>query len=427
MDKREAKESTLLTDMEGNMKYLKELVKDERCLDVLSQKLNEFNVFDVLKSAHHELKHSNVIAWLLNPHESHLMGRRFFDAFIRRLADFTHDSDFLVKAYLDTDVDIEILTEEMNIDLLIVAENKKSKLIIAIENKIWSKEHSKQLPRYRKILEDIYKDELGWHRFYFYLTPDGETSKDDAEHWDPISYREVYDSITEVMPDITESNSSKSFIQQYCKVIEREVMGQSEIEDLCYAIYRRHVHALNQIFSTVGCDGSPLRTLMESVLKKLEDEKKILLCKDKGHYTKPAFHTVKMDGFLGKKAAGCNGSWGNDYLYVFWFDRRNPKKVTLRFEVGPYRATEAELCKINAMVRAVAGNTKGKDKTPEDQYCCIWQCNTAFNTERKDFSADVLEEWVRRCIEELFQYESNWIDKANKKLEENHADAKSTE
>ena len=409
------------------MQYLKELVKDERCLDVLSQKLDEFNVFDVLKSAHHELKHSNVLAWLLNPHGSHLMGRRFFDSFIRRFSDFTRESEFLVKAYLDTDVDIEVMTEEMNIDLLVVAE--EAKFIIAIENKIWSKEHSKQLPRYRKMLEDIYKDELGWHRFYFYLTPDGDMSKDDTRYWNSISYREVYDSIAEVMPDITESNSAKSFIQQYCKVIEREVMGQSEIEDLCHAIYRRHIHALNQIFSTVGCGGSPLRTLIESVLKKLEDEGKILFCKDKGCYAKPAFHTTKMDRFLGKKAAGCNGSWGNDYLYVFWFDRRDPKKVTLRFEVGPYQASEDELCKINAMVRAVAGssNTKGKDKTPEDQYCRIWQCKTAFNTEQKDFSADGLEEWVRKSIDVLFQLESTWINNAKKELEENHVGAKSIE
>lgn len=424
MAKRSIKKAELI-DMEDNMKCLKELVKDERCLDMLSQKLAEFNVFDVLKSTNHELKHSNVLAWLLNPHGSHLMGRRFFDAFIRRLADFTRTSDFLVKAYLDTDVDIEILTEEMNIDLLVVVED--AKLIIAIENKIWSKEHSKQLPRYRKILEDIYKDELGWHRFYFYLTPDGDKSKDDAEYWNPISYREVYDSIVEVIPDITEVNRAKSFIQQYCKVIEREIMGQSAVEDLCYAIYRRHAHALNQIFSTVGCDGSPLRTLMESVLKKLEDEGKILFCKDKGRYAKPAFHTVNMDRFLGKKATGCNGSWENDYLYVFWFDRRNPKKVVLRFEVGPYRATEDELSKINAMARVVTGYTKGKDKTSEDQYCRIWQCKNPFNTERKDFSADVLEKWVRKCIEELFQQESDWIDKAKKELEENRVSAKSAE
>ena len=75
MAKRGTKKAELLTDMEDNMKCLKELVKDERCLDVLSQKLDEFNVFDVLKSTHHELKHSNVIAWLLNPHGSHLMYR----------------------------------------------------------------------------------------------------------------------------------------------------------------------------------------------------------------------------------------------------------------------------------------------------------------------------------------------------------------
>lgn len=425
MTKRDTKKLELLTDMEDDMKYLKELVKDERCLDVLSQKLDEFNVFDVLKSAHRELKHSNVLAWLLDPHGSHLMGRRFFDAFVRTIAESSVASNFLVKAYVDYNANIQVSTEVMNIDLLVVVED--AKLVIAIENKIWSKVHDQQLSRYHEILESTYK--RGWNKFYFYLTPNGDVPTDDSKHWSAISYQDIYDAIQEIMPDIAETNQAKPFIQQYCKVIERESMGQSEVEDLCYAIYRRHAHALNQIFSTVGCDGSPLRTLLESVLKKLEEEKKILFCKDKGHYAKPAFHTVKMDDFLGKKAAGRNGSWGNDYLYVFLFDRRDSKKVTLRFEVGPYQATEDELCKINAMVRAVTGssNTKGKDKTSEDQYCRIWQCKTTFNTERKDFSADGLEEWVRKSIEDLFQQESTWIDKAKKELEENHVDAKSIE
>ena len=421
MAKRDTKKAELLTDMEDNMQCLKELVKDERCLDMLSQKLDEFNVFDVLKSAHHELKHSNVLAWLLNPHGSHLIGRRFFDAFVRTIAESSVAPNFLLKAYVDYNANIQVSTEVMNIDLLVVVED--AKLVIAIENKIRSKEHDQQLSRYHEILESTYKK--GWNKFYFYLTPNGDVPTDDSKHWSAISYQDIYDAIQEIMPDIAETNQVKPFIQQYCKVIEREIMGQSEVEDLCYAIYRRHAHALNQIFSTVGCDGSPLRTLLESVLKKLEEEKTILFCKDKGHYAKPAFHTVKMDGFLGKKAAGRNGSWGNDYLYVFWFDRRDSKKVTLRFEVGPYQATEDELCKINAMVRAVAGssNTKGKDKMPEDQYCRIWQCANAFNTQSKNFSTDQLDKWVGNCVNEVLQQETNWIDNAKKELEGKHASA----
>ena len=422
MRKQIHKDSTLPTDKVDYIICLKELVKDERCLDELSKKLNEFNLFDVLKSAHWELKHSNVLAWLLNPYGNHLLGRRFFDAFIKRIADSSVESNFLVNAYVDNAVDIQVSTEEMNIDLLIVAE--AAKLVITIENKIWSKEHDKQLSRYREMLESIYK--VDWHRFYFYLTPNGDASNEDSGHWSPISYQDVYDAIQEMMPDIAASNPAKPFIQQYCKVIEREIMGQSEIEDLCHAIYRRHTQALNQIFDTVGCGGSPLRTLMENVLQKLEEEKMILFCKDKGYYAKPAFHTVKMDNYFGNKANGCSGSWGNDYLYVFWFDRRDPQKLTLRFEVGPFQATTDELDKINSMVRTVVDKKKVKDKTSEDRYSRIWQCKDPFNTHSKNFSTDELGKWVRKCVNEVLEQESNWIESARKELEGKHASTQTT-
>ena len=40
-------------------------------LDELSAKLAEFNIFHVLKSEKSEIKHSNVLAWLFDPKESH--------------------------------------------------------------------------------------------------------------------------------------------------------------------------------------------------------------------------------------------------------------------------------------------------------------------------------------------------------------------
>ena len=70
-------------DPQSDLANLQALIKDEQCWTELTGKLNEFNVFDVLKSVDYEIRHSNVLAWLLNPFESHMTGRRFFDALVR--------------------------------------------------------------------------------------------------------------------------------------------------------------------------------------------------------------------------------------------------------------------------------------------------------------------------------------------------------
>ena len=57
-----------------NIKELKRLyykLLEETDLDVLEIGLKEPNIFQILKSTNNELKHSNFLSWLLNPHESH--------------------------------------------------------------------------------------------------------------------------------------------------------------------------------------------------------------------------------------------------------------------------------------------------------------------------------------------------------------------
>ena len=43
-----------------------------------------FNVFDVLRNAEYEIRHSNVLAWLLTPGETHGLGDKFLRGFIEK-------------------------------------------------------------------------------------------------------------------------------------------------------------------------------------------------------------------------------------------------------------------------------------------------------------------------------------------------------
>lgn len=50
----------------------------------LNQQINSFNALKVLKLENHEIRHSNVLAWLLDPKENH--GLR--DVFIRKMLEY---------------------------------------------------------------------------------------------------------------------------------------------------------------------------------------------------------------------------------------------------------------------------------------------------------------------------------------------------
>ena len=362
-----------------------------------------------MHNARHEIRHSKVLAWLLNPNESHNVGRVFYDLFARRVYDITQDPEFLIATYLCEEAEIRVDTEIMKIDILVTVPSEK--IAIAIENKTGSKEHDVQLIRYRNTLETIYKDCEGWRRFYFYLTPAGDPSKDDPQHWNPISYEIVVKALKGTLSRMDLSNQAKQFVQHYCTMVEREIMNQSDIEELCRKIYRRHARALNLIQEIIGQGESPIQALLYNTLESLEKGGKIVLCRDKGNYVKPAFHTKAIDEYFGTRKSD-DGSWGNKYLYVFWFERRDLEKVRLYFEVGPYKASTTEYAKIGAMADAV----KFKRKISE-RYSRIWCYGRVFNA--KDSSdADKFSEWVKAGVEEVLQQQGAWIETAQKELED---------
>lgn len=62
------------------IKALEELLLDEDFI-ILISKTGRLNVFYALQLQNQEIRHSNFLAWLLNPNESHKLG----DAFLKEL------------------------------------------------------------------------------------------------------------------------------------------------------------------------------------------------------------------------------------------------------------------------------------------------------------------------------------------------------
>lgn len=53
---------------------LQNFLLDIDCLDELLLWTRRFNLFDILKISRTEIRHSNMLGWLLNPNENHGLG-----------------------------------------------------------------------------------------------------------------------------------------------------------------------------------------------------------------------------------------------------------------------------------------------------------------------------------------------------------------
>jgi hypothetical protein len=234
----------------SEIKYLEDFVLRNPNLDKLENLLEEFNIFETLKITQAEIRHSNVIAWLLNPTENHGLSNYFLKQLFKFLV--SANSKYFEKlpvSVFDFELfsygKVEIRREWNNLDILAIIEEDSKKIVVAFENKIKTSEHSDQLTRYRKLIEKEFPNTVN---LLVYLTPDNLIPSDDA--WIPFNYDTIADIIGDILQYRKDSLSSPValFLSQYNTILRRYVVGQSEVEKIAVEIYKKHKEALDIIF-----------------------------------------------------------------------------------------------------------------------------------------------------------------------------------
>ena len=105
-------------------------------LEELNNLTGHFNIFNALKLQNNEIRHSNFLAWIMTPYESHKLGDYFLKEFLKSaIKEYSLNTDISLSlkdiAFLKFD-DAEIRREYKNIDLLIVSQ--QNKFVCIVEN-----------------------------------------------------------------------------------------------------------------------------------------------------------------------------------------------------------------------------------------------------------------------------------------------------
>ena len=232
------------------MKALESFVIENDDLLVLESRIGRFNIFDALGIARAEIRHSNFLAFLLDPAESHGQGQLFLKAILMDLLKKTApESRPLSPIDLDgTDLrGVEVNREWKYIDILIRCQEPP--FIVVIENKIGAKEGSDQLTRYKETVKQHYPKVK---TLFVYLTVEENEPSDDA--WDNYNYSDIHRVLTRVRNTYRKSIGDDVFVflDHYLTLIETRFMNDEEIDKLCRQIYKNHRQALDLIRARAG-------------------------------------------------------------------------------------------------------------------------------------------------------------------------------
>jgi PD-(D/E)XK nuclease superfamily protein len=243
---------------ETDLQALERFVVENDELLALEEQIGKFNIFDALSVARVEIRHSNYLAWMLTPGESHGQGDLFLKALLMDiLRRARHQGAVPPVSPVDLDgadlQGVDIRREWRNIDLLITCDDPS--FVIAIENKVDSGEHSDQLQRYEDTIAAEFRDTK---RLFVFLTPDGDDATD--EDWVSYSYADLHRTFSRTRKASAGAigGDVAVFLDHYLSLIGNRFMENEDLDKLCRQIYSNHRRALDLIWERVGTPESGL-------------------------------------------------------------------------------------------------------------------------------------------------------------------------
>lgn len=393
-----SEEDDILSDEEA----LKRFLLDIDCLDQLDEWTGKFNLFDVLKITRAEIRHSNLLAWLLAPNENHGLSDNIIMGFVQfAISSFASDDHDIINTLLMDFQSFVVYREWHYIDILAVSD--KEKFILCIENKIDTGEHSNQLARYQ---ETIGKNFPAYKAMYIFLSPTGAEASM-ADTWISMSYGDVVHIIEsackkqKLLPDV------ELLINNYVETIRRDIVGDERLSRICAEIYNRHRRALDLIYENKPDRASEIAECFRnwSVQKTKEGAMEIILDKCSKTYTR--FKTKTMSQLLPDVSGPLSG-WNTSNFYFYELINCGGTACYIQFALSAKNMPD-DLRKICDEINVHYPSGRQKEN---------WQWRTVKITSTSKINQDTSEEKIfgllDKQLEEIKAFESELLAKLGK-------------
>lgn len=272
---------------------LKNFLLDASLIEELENNFsNKPNIFSILKVENKEIRHSNLLSWLLNPRENHNLGKTFLSKFIERYVNTNVREDKTVKLQLMNLDNIQVRREWENIDLLLL--NEEEKVAFVMENKIHTKEHDNQLERYYEIASNAF---VGYDIYYIFLTLDGSEASQLKDIWKPMSYEDIFYILEDILNNVSLNDNVKFIIDNYKETIRSLMeMKNPQVKELCIQIYEKHKKAIDLIIENIPSEKNNFLLDLSDWIK--NEWSKKLIFKNINNHKWFEFTTLSMDEIL---------------------------------------------------------------------------------------------------------------------------------
>ena len=310
---------------EPSLKSLDDLLRDP-LFEELETGANQFNIFEALGAVRQELRHSDFLAFLLDPRRPHGVG----DLFAKRLlqsAIRNKDNSAIPFNSVELDIwslgELEVRREWQNIDILL--RDERHQLLVPIENKVGTEEHSDQLRRYWDAVSSSEPD--SWKKIGLYITPSGDAPS--STNYLPVEYAQIAD----VLEGVLKTRGSllddevRILIRHYVQMLGRHIVNDSEVASLCQQIYRKHKQALDLIYEHLPDHQAMIQEFLAELISETDA---VVLDSNKKRYIR--FAAKSWESMPLKQD---DRSWSSDGRVLLFEFQNEIDCVKLKLIIGP--------------------------------------------------------------------------------------------
>jgi hypothetical protein len=205
----------------------------------LESELNKLSIFknrpsflSALGAVKSELKHSNFLAFLLDPSQKHDLKDRFLKALLAEINQHTKVNPGMLAGLHALDLtETVVYRERYGIDILLL--NPHLQFAIIIENKTGTREHDNQLERYWRTVTREYP----WLKSQgILLSVDGRQPSE--RHYIGVPYNAVCVAGERLLRIVGNAvpNWTRNYLAEYMYAIRREFVGDPNVLDLAWKI-----------------------------------------------------------------------------------------------------------------------------------------------------------------------------------------------